>query len=187
MTAEKGIVETVGDDWAWVVTQRKEMCEHCGNKGSCHMVQGTNRMVVKARNLARAREGDEVELYLSTKTKLKGLFIMYMFPVIGLLVGAFSANSLAELTGLNKTVAMALFTSGGLVLAFLLARFLGDRMETSQKLMPSISRVVRRAAKRDPLLQTHVVTDHAGDLRSLEREAPLTCTETHSCYSPEPH
>jgi len=33
-------------------------------------------MVVKAKNVARARKGDKVELHLSTKTKLKGLFIL---------------------------------------------------------------------------------------------------------------
>jgi len=40
------------------------------------MVEGMDRMVVKAKNVARARKGDKVELHLSTKTKLKGLFIL---------------------------------------------------------------------------------------------------------------
>jgi sigma-E factor negative regulatory protein RseC len=155
MSSEKGIVESVEDGWAWVVTRRKEMCQDCGHRGSCHMVQGTDRMVIKAKNLAHARKGDEVELYLSTKTKLMGLFILYMFPVLGLLVGAFSANSLSETLGLNQNSGMVMFTLFGLIVAFLLARFLAGRMEASQKLTPLVSRVLRRAISSGPPLQLH--------------------------------
>ena len=186
MTAEKGVVENIEDNWAWVVTQRKEMCERCGHRGSCYIVQGADRMVVKAKNVAGARKGDEVELYLSTKTKFKGLFILYMFPVLGLLVGAFSANSLAGLTGLNKSVGMVVFTLGGLILAVLLARLLDDRMEAGQELTPTISRVVKRASKSDVLLQSHTITDYAGRLRAPDRKASRAPrAQTHSCCSPE--
>ncbi len=155
MSAGKGIVESVEDDWAWVVTRRKDMCEHCGLRGSCHMVQGTDRMVIKAKNLAHARKGDEVELYLSTKTKLKGLFILYMFPVLGLLVGAFSGNSLSEVLGLNQNSGMVMFTLSGLILSVLLARFLAGRMEANQELTPLVSRVLRRAISSGPPLHPH--------------------------------
>ena len=155
MHTEKGVVQDIEDDWAWVVTRRKDMCEHCGDKGSCHMVQGTDRMVVKAKNLAHARKGDEVELYLSTKSKLKGLFILYMFPVLGLLIGAFSANSLSGVLGFNKELGMVLFTLSGLILAFLLAKLLAARMEASQELTPLVSRVLRRAISSGPPLQPH--------------------------------
>lgn len=155
MTSERGIVESVESGWAWVLTRRKEMCERCGHRGSCHIVQGSDRMVIKAKNLAHARKGDEVELYLSTKTKLKGLFILYMFPVLGLSVGAFSANSLSEALRLNQNLGMVLFTLSGLIVAFLLARFLAGRMEASQKLTPLVSRVLRRAVSSGPPLQLH--------------------------------
>jgi sigma-E factor negative regulatory protein RseC len=186
MMAEKGVVENIEDNWAWVVTQRKEMCERCGHKGSCSIVQGADRMVIKAKNVAGAKMGDEVELYLSTKTKLKGLFILYMFPVLGLFIGAFSANSLAELTGLNKNVGMVVFTLGGLILAVLLARLLSGRMEASQELRPTISRVIRRATRGSGPLQPHEVTDSPHRLRPPERKALLARGErAHSCCSPK--
>ena len=150
MYAEKGIVESIEDGWALVLTRRKDMCEHCGHKGHCHMVEGMDRMIVKAKNAARARKGDEVELYLSTKAKLKGLFILYMFPVLGLLVGASSANSLSGLLGLNNNIGMALFTISGLVLAILFARLLAGRMEAKRELTPIVSRVVHRAVGGPP-------------------------------------
>lgn len=151
MRTEKGIVESIEGDWAWVLTRRKQACGHCGQKNLCHMVEGMDHMVVKAKNPVRARKGDEVELYLSTKTKLKGLFILYMFPVLGLLIGAFSGNSLSAVFGLNKDLGMVLFTLSGLILAFLLAKLLTARMEANRELTPIVSRVVVRHRNNHPL------------------------------------
>lgn len=144
MHTEKGIVKSIEGGWAWVLIRRTHACSHCSQKDLCHMVEGTDRMVVKAKNPASARKGDEVELYLSTKSKLKGLFILYMFPVLGLLIGAFSANSLSGVLGFNKELGMVLFTLSGLILAFLLAKLLAARMETNRELTPIVSRVVGR-------------------------------------------
>jgi sigma-E factor negative regulatory protein RseC len=151
MSTEKGTVKNIEGDWAWVSTRRKGACKHCAQRGRCLMIQGGDRMLVKARNTAHARVGDEVELYLSTKTKLKGQFILYMLPVLGLSVGAFSANSLSGVLGLNQILGTVLFTLSGLILAFLLARFLAARMEANQQLTLIISRVVGRARRGHPL------------------------------------
>ena len=156
MSTEKGTVKTIEGDWAWVLTRRKGACEHCAQSGRCLMIQGGDRMLAKAKNTAHARVGDEVELYLSTKTKLKGQFIVYMLPVLGLSVGAFSANSLSGILGLNQTFGTVLFTLFGLILAFLLARFLAARMEANQQLTLIVSRVVGRARRSDHPLPTPI-------------------------------
>jgi sigma-E factor negative regulatory protein RseC len=154
MSVEKGTVESIEDGFAWVLTRRKESCSDCGHKHHCHMVQGMDRMRVRARNAARAREGDEVELYISSKTKLKGLFVLYMFPVLGLFIGAFSAEPLSRLIGLSQNVGIVLFTLSGFVLALILARFVSERMAASQELIPKISRVVGRSRVPPPPIPT---------------------------------
>ena len=151
MSTEKGTVKTVEGEWAWVSTRRKGACEHCAQSGRCLMIQGGDRMLAKAKNTAHARVGDEVGLYLSTKTQLKGQFIVYMLPVLGLSVGAFSANSLSAILGLNQSFGTASFTLFGLILAFLLARFLSARMEANQQLTLIVSRVIGRARSDHPL------------------------------------
>ena len=151
MSTEKGTVRNIEGDWAWVSTRRKGACEHCSQKGRCLIIEGGDRMLVKAKNTAHARVGDEVELYLSTKTKLKGQFILYMLPVLGLSVGAFSANSLSAVLGLNQSMGTVLFTLFGLILAFLLAKFLAARMEANRQLTLIVSRVVGRARSDHPL------------------------------------
>jgi sigma-E factor negative regulatory protein RseC len=103
-------------------------------------------MVVKAENVAHAQSGDEVEIYLNTRTKLKGLFMVYIFPVLGLLAGAVLGNNLSQHLGLNKDVGTVLLSFSGLALAFLLARILGTRMEANQELTPIVSRILRRTS-----------------------------------------
>jgi sigma-E factor negative regulatory protein RseC len=145
MSQENGIVETVEDGWVWVKTQRKSACAHCGSKDFCQVVQGSDRMLVKARNTAAARKGDEVELYLSTKTQLKCVFMAYMVPAIGLLLGAFAGNRLSPFIGISVNLGMFLFSGLGLVAAFMITRFFAKRMEKKNLFTPLIKRVVRRA------------------------------------------
>ncbi len=146
MSQETGIVETVENGWVWVKTQRKSACSHCGHKDHCHTIEGGDRMLVKAKNLADAHKGDEVELYLNTKTQLKCVFMVYMVPVIGLLVGAFAGNSLSTLMGLNANVGIFLFSAIGLGAAFMITRLFSSRMETANALTLRVTRVLKRAS-----------------------------------------
>jgi len=144
MSAERGIVEKVEPGWAWVKTKRSSACSSCGSRHHC-LTQGSDQMVVKAQNTARAKKGDEVELYLSTKTKLKGTAIVYLIPVFGLFTGAFSANPLSAAIGMNPSLGMAVFTLTGLVLSVFLMRYLANRMDSKQTLTPLVKRVVFKA------------------------------------------
>ncbi|MGD2099140.1 MAG: SoxR reducing system RseC family protein [Desulfobacterales bacterium] len=149
MTAEHGIVEKVEPGWAWVKTKRSSACADCGSRHHC-LTQGGDQMLVKAQNTAGAKQGDEVELYLSTGTKLKGTAIVYLVPVLGIFVGAFSANPLSAMLGLNPSLGMAVFTLAGLVSAVFLMRYLANRMGSKQALNPIIKRVVF-SARSEPV------------------------------------
>lgn len=144
MSAERGIVENIEPGWAWVKTKRSSACDDCGSRHHC-LTQGGDQMLVKAQNTVGAKKGDEVELYLSTKTKLTGTAIMYLIPVFGIFVGAFSANPLSEALGLNPSLGMVLFTLTGLVAAVFLMRYLANRMAAKQALTPLVKRVIMSA------------------------------------------
>ena len=145
MSIESGVIQSLENGWAYVLTRRKGSCGGCSHRAHCQIVPGMDRARVKAKNAAGARVGDRVEFKLSSKTRLKGLFVMYMFPVLGLLVGAFSADSLSELMGLNRNLGLFMFTILGFVLAILLARLISRRMETRQELTPVVSRILQKA------------------------------------------
>ena len=144
MPAERGTVEKVEAEWAWVKTKRSSACSSCASRHHC-LTQGGDQMLVKAQNIAKAKIGDEVELYLSTKTKLKGTAIVYLIPVFGIFVGAFSANPLSAAMGMNPSLGMAVFTLAGLVLSVFLMRYLANRMDSKQTLTPLVKRVIMSA------------------------------------------
>jgi sigma-E factor negative regulatory protein RseC len=147
MTAERGIVERVEPGWAWVKTKRSSACENCDGRHHC-LTQGGDQMVVKAQNTIAAKEGDEVELYLRTATQLKGTAIVYLLPVLGIFIGAFSAGPLSEALGLNPSLGMVIFALTGLVSAVFLMRYLADRMAARQSLTPLVKRVISSARSR---------------------------------------
>ena len=144
MSAERGTVEKIEADWAWVKTKRSSACSSCASRHHC-LTQGGDQMLVKAQNTARAKKGDEVELYLSTKTKLKGTAIVYLIPVFGLFVGAFSADPLSKAVGMNPSLGMAVFTLAGLILSVFLMRYMANRMDSKQTLTPLVKRVIMTA------------------------------------------
>ncbi len=145
MSVEMGMVQRVENGWAWVQTDRKTGCDQCGHKGSCNMIEGADHMLIKAANSARARVGDSVEVFLSTRTRMKSLLILYVLPVIGLLAGALSGGGLSRAVGLNENLGTVFFTFIGLALAFLIVRMLSSHMASRQELTPIVSRIMRRA------------------------------------------
>jgi len=145
---ERGMVEKVEAEWAWVKTKRSSACSSCGSRHHCSVVAGGDRMMVKAKNTAQAKKGDEVELYLSSKTKLKCTAIVYLIPVFGIFAGAFSAQPLSRFLGLNPSLGMVVFTLTGLILAVYLMRYLANRMAAQQALTPSVKRVIMNARSK---------------------------------------
>ena len=142
MSAERGIVERVEQGWAWVKTKRSSACANCDSRHHCSIVEGGDQMVVKAKNTVQAKKGDEVELFLSTRTKLKSTAIVYLIPVLGIFVGAFSADPLSKTLGLNASLGMVVFTLTGLVSSVFLMRYLANRMAAKQALIPLVKRVI---------------------------------------------
>ena len=151
METEKGTVQRIEDGWAWVETKRTGSCDNCSQKGHCHLSNDANsRMIVKAENVAQAHTGDEVEIFLNSRTKLKGLFMVYIFPVLGLLIGAISGKGISRFIGLNSDLGTVLVAFCGMAIAFFLARVLGFRMEENNELTPIVSRIIRRMQPGPP-------------------------------------
>ena len=158
METEKGMVQKTENGWAWVETRRNSACESCKQKGHCHiMTGGSDLMLVKAENVAHAQKGDEVEIYLNTRTKMKGLFMVYIFPVIGLLLGAISGKGLSRLIGLNSDLGTVLAGFCGMAIAFFIARVLGFRMKENNELTPIVSRIIRRMQAGSSNPQIHSI------------------------------
>ena len=90
MATEEGIVTKIESTaTAWVKTTKSGACKSCSARSSCHSMGGSNEMEVEAINQAGAQVGQKVVLSFATSPLLKATFLLYVFPIIAMIVGAF--------------------------------------------------------------------------------------------------
>ena len=95
MITENGIVTQANPSIAWIKTTRSSACESCSSKGSCGTENSQKEMTVTVKNTLGVGEGDHVVIGLETRPILFVTFLLYVFPIILLLIGALIGNSLA--------------------------------------------------------------------------------------------
>lgn len=99
-------------------------------------------MEVDAINSAGAQVGDRIVLYFETASLLKASFLLYVFPVIGLLLGALIGHWLSHGLGTNASATAAVSGFGFLILAFILVRSKANNLARSDHYKPKIIRVL---------------------------------------------
>ena len=97
MTKEEGVVIKTDTATAWIKTIKTSACASCSAKSSCHTMGGGKEMEVEAINTAGARIGDRVVIGFETASLLKASFLLYVFPILGLILGAFIGQTAAPL------------------------------------------------------------------------------------------
>ncbi|MBU8910398.1 MAG: SoxR reducing system RseC family protein [Desulfobacterales bacterium] len=95
MITENGIVTKANQSIAWIKTTRSGACESCSSKGSCEIENSQKEMIVSVKNTLKVDKGDHVVIGLETKPMLFLTFLLYVFPIILLIIGALIGNSLA--------------------------------------------------------------------------------------------
>jgi len=147
VATEQGTVVRGGFQTAWVRTERTRACEGCQAKSSCLAMGGGTEMEVEALNEAEARVGDRVLLEFGTGSLLKATFLLYVFPILLLLAGAFAGRAASPFLGWGETAGAA---TAGFLLFFaglLLVRIQGNRMARRREYRPRIVRVTGRACR----------------------------------------
>lgn len=140
MAREEGIVIGIEKETATVKTSRSAACEGCASQGSC-MAKG-NDMEVRVDNVAGARVGDRVVIEFDSGALLKVTFLLYVFPVICLLVGALAGNAAGERMGVNPSAVSAALAFALFFASYLLVRYSGNRMAGKEVYRPRIVRVM---------------------------------------------
>jgi len=95
---EKGRVVKVDNGVAQVEMERTSACARCG---VCLQSSG-DRLILYVKDSVGARPGDEVLVSLETKEVLKAAFLIYLFPLVGLIAGYFLGRTIfrTERTGI---------------------------------------------------------------------------------------
>jgi sigma-E factor negative regulatory protein RseC len=144
VATEQGVVVRIDAAGAWVKTVRSEACDSCSSKGACHTMGGGKEMEVAVLNPIGARVGDRVVIKLGTSPFLKATFLVYMFPVLLLVVGAAAGEWISRSAGLGSPLPSALLGFGSLAAGLVFMRIIARRLAEKAEYRPRITRVTGR-------------------------------------------
>ncbi len=142
MATETGVVTKVGTGTAYVRTTKTSACKSCAAREGCHTLGGGKEMEVEAINMAGAKMGDQVIIRFETSSLVKASFLIYVFPILGMMAGAVIGQEMRPDSSLSVTLGFTFF-----FLAFLVARFLGNRLSRKNEYRAKIVRIKRHGPK----------------------------------------
>ena len=142
MATEHGIVVRTDSGGAWVKTTRSGSCEGCSSRGACHSLSGRGEMEVKAINEAGAKVGDRIVLSFETSSLLKATFLLYVFPVILLVIGALIGQQTAPYLNFNPSGFSAITGFSFFFAAVLAIKFKANRLARKNEYRPKIVKVL---------------------------------------------
>ena len=145
MATEQGLVIRVDSTGTWVQTGKSEACESCSSKGACHTLGGGKAAEVPVLNPIGAEIGDRIVLKMDSSRLLKATFLVYMFPILMLILGAGGGEWIARSAGLNSPAAPALLGFGGLAAGLLIMRILANRLARKDEYRPRIVKILGKA------------------------------------------
>lgn len=154
MATEQGIVIKAGlphrDHMALIRTVQSSACEACSARGQCNPNVKGKDQEVEAINLVNAKAGDIIQVSMDTAALLKATFLLYVFPIICMLIGAFAGHSAGEAMGANSSIISALVGITCFVAAMVLVRKQAGTMALKMKYQPKITRIIGRGTSSEP-------------------------------------
>ena len=153
MATEEGVVVKIGSSntsTAWVITTRSSTCKSCTSRHSCNANNGGKEMEVEAINSAGAKVGDRIVLSIQTASLFKATFLIYIFPILSLLIGAFLGQKLAldngsqDPSGFSALMAFLFF---GLAIVFV--KLIGRAMSLKKEYTPTIVKIVTHSSNQN--------------------------------------
>ena len=143
MATEEGIVIKTNATSAIVKTVKSGACQGCSARGSCHATRESKEMEVNAINAAGAQVGDHIILNLETGPLLKVTFLLYVFPIILLLIGAAIGQRIAVLLGMDSSGPSVLVGFAFLFAAVWFVKKKANRLAGKDKYRPTIIKILR--------------------------------------------
>ena len=142
MATEQGVVLRTDSDAAWVKTTRSSACQGCTARKSCHTLRNNQDMEVRALNVAGAREGDRIVLSFETRSLLKATFLIYVFPIIFLVVGALFGQLLAAHILINPSTLSVLMGFAFFFVALFIMKVRANKMAARNAYQPKITKIL---------------------------------------------
>jgi sigma-E factor negative regulatory protein RseC len=144
MATEQGVVLRTDSGTAWIKTVRSSACDGCSARGSCHTTSDAQDMEVKALNTAGARAGDRIVLSFETPALLKATFLIYVFPIILLIIGAALGQMLAPIIDFNPSALSVLLGFAFFFAALAIVKAGANKMAKKNAYQPKVTKILSR-------------------------------------------
>jgi sigma-E factor negative regulatory protein RseC len=142
LATEQGIVTKTDSSGAWVKTVKSSACEGCSARGSCHSLGSSNDMEVKAINEVGAKVGDRIVLSLETSSLLKASFLLYVFPILLLIIGALIGQEIAPYIDFNPSGFSAIMGFSFFFAAVLIIKAKANKMAKKNEYRPKVIKII---------------------------------------------
>ncbi len=109
MITENGIVTTANTSTAWIKTTRSGACESCSSQKNCGTANSQKEMIVSVKNSLNVEQGDHVVIGLATRPILFLTFLLYVFPIIMLIIGAIIGDKISPVFDTNVSLTSMFF------------------------------------------------------------------------------
>lgn len=147
MATEQGIVVKVGikaPNIALVKTAQTSACKACSARHHCNPDTKGQEREVEAINMVNAEVGDVIQISMDNSSLLKASFLLYVFPIICMLVGASAGHALGTGMGMGPSTLSAIVGVVFFISAMLIVRNRAGHMALKQKYQPKITRIIGR-------------------------------------------
>jgi sigma-E factor negative regulatory protein RseC len=142
MATEQGVVIKTDAGATWVKTTKTGACEGCSAKGSCHASGTGEEMEVEVINEVGAKAGDRIILSFETGSLLKATFLLYMFPILLLLLGAVIGQETASFFGFSSSGFSAVTGFSFFGAALLIVKIKANQLAKKKEYRPQIIKIV---------------------------------------------
>ncbi len=144
MIEETARVVAVEEGAAWVETQRQGSCGHCAARGACGtsvlaQVVGRRTARIRALNPVGARPGEQVLIGIREGALLRGSFMLYGLPLLGLIGGGVLGDWVGRHLALGDSELLSLvLAAAGFGVGMALVRRFGRRIRSDARYQPVI-------------------------------------------------
>ena len=142
MATEQGTVIKIDAGATWVKTVRSSACKGCTARGSCQTVDGSSDMEVEVLNAAGAKVGDRIVLTFETASLMKATFLLYVFPILVLILGAGIGHWFALNLSLEPSVVSVVSGLSFFVISFMIVKTKANRMAKQDRYKPNITKIL---------------------------------------------
>jgi len=150
LATEQGIVVKTDSGAAWVKTIKSGACKGCTARGACHSQGNNAEMEVQVLNEAGAKVGDRIVLLFETSSLLKATFLLYVFPILLLLIGAVVGQEMAPLIDFNPSGLSAITGLSFFIAAVLFIKARANKMALKKEYRPKIIKILAHTGRLEP-------------------------------------